>query len=241
MDLAITQVPIWLSVVFIISFISIPPLLIANAAKSALIKVDDTKAQFIKKKILGFYIVFFCTVASVSLTGFFVPNMLPPRIIVAVVIPLFLFYVLYVQRQFWFKQVFDNISLESLVGIHLFRFVGVFFFLVEMYDALPLVFASIGGGGDILTAALAIPVIYLLKKGYKYAKQAVLIWNIIGLLDILSVLTTAIIITRSAIKYNDEGVASFGTFPFSWIPAFAPATIIFLHIITFRKLKQIKN
>jgi len=33
---------------------------------------------------------------------------------------------------------------------------------------------------------------------------------------------------------NEPGVAQFDTFPFSWIPAFAPATIIFLHILVFK-------
>ena len=237
MDLAITQVPVWLSVLFIVLFISIPPLLIANAAKLALIKVDATKALHIKKKILGFYIVFFCTVASVSLTGFFIPDTFPPRILIMTALPLFLFYMFYIQRQPWFKQVLAHITLKQLVWIHIFRFVGVFFFLVEMYGALPSVFANIGGGGDVLTAVLVIPVVYLLKKGYKYAKQAVLVWNIIGLLDILSVLTTGIIIIRKAIENNDVSLAAFGAFPFSWIPAFAPATIIFLHILVFRKLR----
>lgn len=35
---------------------------------------------------------------------------------------------------------------------------------------------------------------------------------------------------------SSQGIEQFGTFPFSWIPAFAPATIIFLHILIFKKL-----
>lgn len=64
------------------------------------------------------------------------------------------------------------------------------------------------------------------------------IWNVIGLVDIVSVLSTAVILTKLAMENNAPGVKQFGTFPFSWIPAFAPATIIFLHVLIFKTLKS---
>jgi len=81
-------------------------------------------------------------------------------------------------------------------------------------------------------------VIAALRKGWAYAKQFALLWNIIGSVDIISVIVTATIITQQAIESNLAGAQQFGTFPFSWIPAFAPATIIFLHLLVFRKLKE---
>jgi len=173
----------------------------------------------------------------VSLTGFFAVNVIPPRIILLTAVPLFLFYLLYVQRTDWFKTAFANIKLEQLVFIHLFRFVGVFFLLVYFYDALPKEFAFIGGFGDIISALLVIPVVAALRKGWTYAKQLTLLWNIIGLIDIISVIVTATIITQQAIESGLAGAQQFGAFPFSWIPAFAPATIIFLHLLVFRKLR----
>ena len=141
----------------------------------------------------------------------------------------------------WFKFVFEYIKLDQLILIHLFRFVGVFFFLAYYYESIPKEFAYIGGTGDILTAILVIPVVMALRKEFSFAKQLVWVWNIIGLLDILSVLTTATILTRLAVENSDSGVQQFGTFPFSWIPAFAPATIIFLHLLIFRKLKELNK
>ncbi|MEM9850258.1 MAG: hypothetical protein AAF847_20365, partial [Bacteroidota bacterium] len=126
--------------------------------------------------------------------------------------------------------------LSDLVKIHLFRFVGIFFFINYYYGTLPKQFAFIGGGGDILTAMLAIWVIYVLNRQKKYAISLTWIWNILGLLDILSVLFNAIMLTREAVATGGTGVAQFGTFPFSWIPAFAPATILFLHIVIFERL-----
>lgn len=238
MDLAITNVPVWVSVLFLISFWTIPVFLIANTAKKVLYRIGFSDAVPIRKYIITFYWVYLTLVALCSLTGFFGVNVLPPRIIIFTTIPLFLFYTLFISKKNWLVQVMENITLPELIYLHVFRFVGVFFFINFVYGALPKNFAFIGGGGDILTAILVFPVIYFLKQKKYYAKTLVWIWNIIGLIDIISVLTTAVITTRNAIAHNTAGVAEFGTFPFSWIPAFAPATIIFLHLLIFKKLIQ---
>ncbi|WP_298489003.1 hypothetical protein [uncultured Maribacter sp.] len=238
MDVAITQVPIWLSILFIISFSTIPVFLINKAVKSAYENGNYNTSYLVRKKITVFYILYLIIVGMVSLTGFFTKNVLPPRIFIATVIPLFLFYVGYVQRTKWFAIVLKNIKLEQLVFIHIFRFVGVFFFLVYFYNAIPKEFAFIGGAGDIITAILVFPVVIALKKGYSFAKLVTYIWNIIGLIDIILVLVTAVVLTNEAVRNTTEAVEQFGTFPFSWIPAFAPATIIFLHILVFKKLKE---
>lgn len=232
MDLSISQVPIWLSILFSISFSTIPIFLIANTVKKVLGK---NGAQLCKKIIL-FYWVYFILIGLVSLTGFFTVNALPPRIIITTALPLLLFYLFYVQKTTWFKHLYRHIKLEQIIYIHLFRFVGIFFILTCLYDALPIEFALIGGIGDIVSATLAIPVIYALKKGKSYAKKIAFIWNIIGLADITSVIISATQATKVAIENDSYGVTEFGTFPFSWIPAFAPATIIFLHILVFKKL-----
>jgi len=56
------------------------------------------------------------------------------------------------------------------------------------------------------------------------------IWNLIGLIDIVYIFSIAIYIIQKSIKSHPEGILEFTTFLFSWIPAFAPATIVFLHI-----------
>ncbi len=241
MELSITQLPVWVSALFIICFSTIPVYLIVNSIKLAYKNGNNKINPTINKKIFLFYWSYFIIIALVSLTGFFEKNVIPPRIIIFTAIPLFLFYLFYVQKTKWFKFVFEHIKLEQLILIHIFRFVGVFFFLAYYYNSIPKEFAYIGGSGDILTAILVIPVVVALRKGISFAKQLVWIWNIIGLLDILSVLTTATILTRIAVENSQPGVQQFGTFPFSWIPAFAPATIIFLHLLIFRKLKELNT
>jgi len=238
MDLSITQVPTWISLLFIVSFMSVPVFLIAHAAKSGAEKAGYDNPVLLRNKVILFFWMYFVLVGLVSLTGFLEKNTLPPRIIICTSIPLFLFYVFYVQRSSWFKNIFSKVTLEQLILIHTFRFVGVFFLLLYGYESLPKEFAFIGGGGDIITALLVFPLLYTLRKKAKWSKFLVMVWNVIGLLDIFSVLTSAVIITRLAVANNEAGVQQFGTFPFSWIPAFAPPTIIFLHLLIFKKINQ---
>jgi len=168
MDFLITQVPHWLSILFIISFSTIPVFLIANAVKLAYKNGNIENGSSI------------AIIALVSLTGFFAVNVIPPRIILATALPLFLFYIFYVQKTNWFKTAFEHIKLEQLIFIHIFRFVGIFFFLTYYYGVLPKEFAFIGGGGDILSAILVIPVVAALRKKASFAKLLAWIWNIIG-------------------------------------------------------------
>jgi Co/Zn/Cd efflux system component len=126
------------------------------------------------------------------------------------------------------------------VKIHVFRLVGVFFIVSWYYNILPKSFALIGGIGDIFAAITAIFVANLIEKKSKNYKKITLIWNIIGFWDIVSVITSAIYITKQAIDSNSQGILEMTKFPFCLIPAFAPATIIFLHICIFKKLKMEK-
>lgn len=237
MELAITQVPLWLSILFLLSFI-FPIWLIAKTARKAYQRAGQSTAQTkqIYQRIFLFYGCFLGVIGLISLSGFFSKNTLPPRILVAGALPLLLFYFLYVWRSTWFKTIFIHTTLADLVSIHLFRFIGVFFLLTYAYGALPKTFALVGGIGDIVTAILAIPLIYALRQKWVSARLLTWIWTCIGLADIISVLRTAVVITQASVGTDALGVSQFGTFPFSWIPAFAPASILFLHVVIIFKL-----
>lgn len=234
MDLAITPVPAWIAILFGLLMVFVPTWLILNAVRTTAPKDDQTTG--VSKRIFLFYGIFFIATGVISLTGFFSVNTSPPRVLIWAAIPLLLFYLFVVQRIPWFKIVYQKIQLEQLIRIHLFRFVGVFFFVLYGYGVLPRSFAFIGGAGDILTAVLAIPTLFFLKKRNRFSKVLVWVWNFVGLADILSVLASAILVTQGAMQNGEAGLQGFGTFPFSWIPVYAPATIVFLHILIFRKL-----
>lgn len=237
MEFFITSVPVWVSFLFILVF-PVAAWLVASAAHSGYLaaRKQPVEAKILRNRILLFYSAFLFLVATAALLGAFSTNTLPPVILLCTTLPLVLFYFFYVSRTTWFRTLLAHTPLADLVGIHLFRFVGIFFLINHYYGSLPQPFAFVGGWGDIISASLAVWVVFALRQKKSYAIPLTWGWNIIGMIDILNVLVTAIVTTREAIADGTSGVAEFGSFPFAWIPAFAPATIIFLHVVVFRRL-----
>ena len=122
------------------------------------------------------------------------------------------------------------------MGVHIFRFIGSFFLILALFDQLPMVIGLIAGIGDVIAALTSIFVVRAIKNGKSYAKRLTLIWNTFGMLDILATSATAIILTKISIDTGSQGVDFLAQFPFCFIPSFAPATIIFLHLLIYRKL-----
>ena len=241
MTIFTNSVPQWISALIVISFF-IPIFMIANIIKQGALKanLENDKIKTIPRNVIIFFITYYLYVTIMSFTGIFQANTLHPKILIFTGIPLTLFYFVFVFRTKLFWKILENVKLSSLVKIHVFRLVGIFFIVGWYYGILPKSFALIGGIGDLFAAVTAIFVAKLIEKKSKNHKTITLTWNIIGFWDIVSVITSAIYITKQAIDNNTQGVLEMTKFPFCLIPAFAPATIIFIHICIFKKLKMEK-
>ena len=135
-----------------------------------------------------------------------------------------------------YKSTLKILQLADLVRIHIFRLIGTTFLLLGFYQALPSSIALLAGFGDIITAVSSIFVARAIQNNKAYAIKLTWFWNTFGLLDILATSATAFILTKLAIETGSQGVDALAVFPFCFIPAFAPATIIFLHLSVYRKL-----
>lgn len=241
MGIFTNAVPEWVSLLFLASFM-LPIFMIRSAIQEGAQNagLEEGKASRLTNGGVFFFWGYYLYVTLMSFTGVFQENMFPPKIILLTTLPLLIFYFLIVFRTKTYWRILENSKLSTLVYIHTFRFVGIFFLIAWYYGALPAYFAFVAGLGDIFAAATAILVVYLIDKKYVYYKKVTLIWNIIGFWDIINVLATAIYLTKKSIETGSQGVLEMANFPFCLIPAFAPATIIFLHISIFKKLKMLK-
>ncbi len=145
-----------------------------------------------------------------------------------------------VANTFIYKKILDNTSLESLVKLHIFRVIGVFFVILALHDALPKAFAMIAGFGDMITAVSSIFIANAIAQKKSYARTLAYAWNIFGTMDILFTAIAANVLTKISIDTGVMGVDTLANFPFCIIPAFAPPTILFLHWSIFKKMKEIK-
>ena len=241
----ISSMPIWAIVLFIAGFLySIA--VIANPAKQAALDAGMTPvgARNIQLGIFVFYLLYLAYASILALKGVFQVNSIPPRVMVFTAIPLTIMLFVIVGNTKLFKKLLRSIKLESLIALHVFRLLGVFFILLYFYHLLPREFAFSAGMGDIITAILALPLAKLVAKGKPGSLKIVYAWNIFGMLDIITLLVIVgitVMNTKNSIFTADHGIQEMTIFPFVWFPAFAPATILFLHVAILRKLQQIKT
>ena len=232
----ISGMPLWAILLFIVSFLYFIAFITRPVKQAALdAGMTPRKAVNIQIGIFSFYFVFLVYVSFFSLKGTFDVNSLPPKVTVWAGLPLAIFLFAFIGNTPLFKTLLRSITLESLIAVHIFRVVGVFFIILYSYRLLPATFAFFAGLGDIITAILALPVAKMVAKRRPGWKMAVYAWNIFGIMDVVDLLTIAVIIGANG------NLREMTIFPFSWFPAFAPATILFLHTAVFRKLYQLKK
>jgi hypothetical protein len=238
MENYLSAAPLWAIVLFIVSFLG-SLVMIARPFKQAALNSGMTpgRSRKIQAGIIIFYLLWLGYASILALKGALFINTLPPKVILFLTIPLLLILFAIVGNTTLFKKLLRSASLESLITIHAFRIVGVFFFLLYFYKLLDLGFALSAGLGDIITAIFAIPVARAVTLQKPWSRKLVYAWNIFGAIDILNLMTIAM---YGAVKSTAAGQTGgeMTIFPFVWFPAFAPATILFLQYAIFRKLRQ---
>lgn len=129
---------------------------------------------------------------------------------------------------FWTSRSFrtwvDQLDVRTLILLHLTRFVGIYFLILHKRGELPTRFAIAAGWGDILVATGAlILVIFPALRSYS---RAIVIWNTIGLMDILFVVTTAAGLAFA----NRESMSALTRLPLSFLPTMVVPLIISTHV-----------
>jgi hypothetical protein len=227
-------VPAWVAYCFL-AVIFAPAIMVARVAREG---APVVRRQSVFYTIVGFFALYFGYVAFAGLSGWFNRVFLPPIVLLYCTVPLATFLFTVVINLGVCKTILGNLKLESLIKVHVFRFIGVFFVILAYHEALPKFFALIAGFGDMLTAATSILVARAVASQQPYAKRMALIWNTFGLADIVFTAVTAIVLTKISIDTGSMGVDTLAQFPFCFIPAFAPPTIIFLHVAIFKKISN---
>jgi len=237
----ISNAPVGAIILFVAAFLySIA--LIAKHVKQAALDAGMTPARAgnIQLGVFVFYVIYLVYASVLSLKGVFSISSLPPRVFTLTTIPLTVILFAFIGNTGSFKKLLRSVRLESLIALHVFRVLGAFEIILYYYHLLHPGFAFSAGLGDIITALLALPVAGWIAEGKPWSIKAARIWNILGTLDIVTVLVLAVITARRSIIAGEQGDVELTMFPFVWFPAFGPATILFLHTAVFRKLRQMK-
>lgn len=226
--------PQWISIAFLIA-IPAPFILIVLFIRKEAKKIQNDRAYLI---VIAFFVLYLAYIALAAYKGWFNQVALPPKVLLFTTFPFaFLLFVIVLKTKIY-KAILENLALENLVKLHIFRLIGVFFILLATHNALPKPFAFIAGTGDMLTAVTSIFVANAIQNQKSYAKKLTYYWNIFGTVDILFTAIGANVLTKISIDTGAMGVDTLAFFPFCIIPAFAPPMILFLHWAIFKKIQS---
>jgi len=130
------------------------------------------------------------------------------------------------------KEWIYSINIKCLIAVHLTRFVGIYFLILYSQNQLPYDFAVKGGIGDIFIATTALLILVFVSSKNQIRDKIYLIWNTVGILDILFVVVTA---ARIGL-HSPESIENLLKLPLSLLPTFLVPIIIFTHIVIYVRL-----
>lgn len=126
------------------------------------------------------------------------------------------------------KQIQYNKMTSLLVAIQTWRILGIAFIWGVSVGLLHPAFGIPAGIGDILVGVTAIPLAYFLKKGFSWSKYALVVWSVVGIVDLVNAVSLGLIT-------SEFGISTMTTFPWILVPVVAvPLALILDGIILYR-------
>lgn len=138
------------------------------------------------------------------------------------------------------RRVIDIVPSDWLVGIQLYRVLGIIFLVLYAGGHLPGLFALPAGLGDTLVGILAPLAVVSLTRSPEHSARRVRLWNLLGIADLVVAVTMGFLTSPSPFQIAafHRPSALIAMFPLSLIPVFAVPLSILLHIASLQKLRQ---
>ncbi len=138
------------------------------------------------------------------------------------------------------KRIVDAVPQPWIVGVQLYRALGVVFLILYATGKLPALFAWPAGAGDIAIGLLAPVVGLAYARAPREAAGLVRAWNVLGILDLVVAVSTGFITAPSLFQPIEVQPTSelMTMFPMVLIPVFLVPVSIVLHIASLTKLHR---
>jgi hypothetical protein len=119
-----------------------------------------------------------------------------------------------------FREIVSGVPQHWLIGIQVFRIIGVVFLVRYFQGQLSGVFAIPAGVGDFLTGLFAPVVAYWWVAGKTYARTAAIAWNLFGMADMVNA-----VVLGALTGGGGGGIV----FPIVLIPTYAVPRALLIH------------
>ena len=137
-------------------------------------------------------------------------------------------------------RLIDAVPQEWLVGVQLYRALGVIFLILFATGKLPGLFAWPAGMGDIAMGLLAPVVGFAYARAPRDAAGLVRAWNVFGILDLVVAVTTGFMTAPSLLQpiHVEPSSDLMTVLPMVLIPVFLVPLSIMLHLASLAKLHR---
>lgn len=138
-----------------------------------------------------------------------------------------------------FRRTALALPTDLLIGLNTVRVLGVFMLLLGLQGRIPGPFPYSAGWGDMITGALALPVVVAIARGS--GRLTALAWNAFGALDLVLALALGAMTAPGPLQLFNFGVAGpfpMLTLPWSLIPTVLVPFYLIVHGIVFAQLRQ---
>lgn len=141
-----------------------------------------------------------------------------------------------------FREFVLTLNLRTVILFETLRVIGMVFLVLYGLGTLPGLFALPAGIGDGAIGITA-PFVALVLLGKRpFPKRTLMIWNLLGILDLLIALSLGIVTSPSAFALgvfaSEITISPVLRFPLALIPAFGVPFTIILHLIAFMQIRK---
>jgi hypothetical protein len=227
------SIPLWITVIVIGTSIAVPVLawlVLAQLARRSARALVVPSALFI-----GLWLILAFTLAA---RGFFAGGGADamPRIAYAV-LPLLIGYLAYLTIPS-VRAVADEIPLHRTIGFQVYRAAGFVFLAAWMLGALPGAFALPAGLGDMAIGLSAPLVASLVRRGAPNARGAAILWNVLGIADLVVAVTMGVLTSPGPLHQPALGPTNFAItmMPLVLIPIIPVPLSLVAHLVDLHRL-----
>jgi hypothetical protein len=142
-----------------------------------------------------------------------------------------------------FRRMVDGIPPQWTIGLQANRLLGGLFLVAFAQGQLPAQFAIPAGVGDVLVSLAAPVVAYLFIAKHQRARMVGLLWNAIGILDLLVAITLGVLTSPGQLHRLafDTPNLVMSAYPFVLVPAFGVPVWLLLHFFSLRELRHVRS
>ena len=203
---------------------------------------SDAAARRVVYLIAGCLVAWFLAAVWLARAGLFravVDGPIPPTITYGINLPI-LIGIAWVLSSRAFGRVLAAVPQHWLIGVQVYRTLGVIFLVSHANGLLPGVFAIPAGYGDILVGLAAAIVAYLYARKGLAPRRAVVGWNVLGIVDLLMAVTIGFLSSPGQFQILSLGEPNemISAYPLVMVPVFAVPLSVLLHVCSLTKLSR---